>query len=85
MIIKAKTRGFICTTAHPIGCAHQVLEQMDYVKSQKPIQGPKKVLVIGASTGYGLASRIAATFGAGADTIGAVSYTHLTLPTNREV
>lgn len=70
MIIKAKTRGFICTTAHPIGCAHQVLEQMDYVKSQKPIQGPKKVLVIGASTGYGLASRIAATFGAGADTIG---------------
>lgn len=70
MIIKAKTRGFICTTAHPVGCAHQVQEQMDYVKSQNPIQGPKKVLVIGASTGYGLASRIAATFGAGADTIG---------------
>jgi enoyl-[acyl-carrier protein] reductase/trans-2-enoyl-CoA reductase (NAD+) len=70
LIIKPKTRGFICTTAHPLGCAHQVLEQINYVKSQKPIQGPKKVLVIGASTGYGLASRITATFGAGADTIG---------------
>jgi enoyl-[acyl-carrier protein] reductase/trans-2-enoyl-CoA reductase (NAD+) len=70
LIIKPKTRGFICTTAHPVGCAHQVLEQINYVKSQKPIQGPKKVLVIGASTGYGLASRISATFGAGADTVG---------------
>jgi enoyl-[acyl-carrier protein] reductase/trans-2-enoyl-CoA reductase (NAD+) len=70
LIIKPKTRGFICTTAHPLGCAHQVLEQINYVKSQKPIQGPKKVLVIGASTGYGLASRISATFGAGADTVG---------------
>jgi enoyl-[acyl-carrier protein] reductase/trans-2-enoyl-CoA reductase (NAD+) len=70
LIIKPKTRGFICTTAHPVGCAHQVQEQINYVKSQKPIEGPKKVLIIGASTGYGLASRIAATFGAGADTIG---------------
>jgi enoyl-[acyl-carrier protein] reductase/trans-2-enoyl-CoA reductase (NAD+) len=70
LIIKAKTRGFICTTAHPVGCAHQVQEQIDYVKGQQPIEGPKKVLVIGASTGYGLASRISATFGAGADTIG---------------
>ncbi len=70
MIIQPKFRGFICTTAHPTGCAKQVQEQIDYVKSQKPIQGPKKALVIGASTGYGLASRIALTFGAGADTIG---------------
>lgn len=70
MIIKPKTRGFICTTAHPLGCAHQMQEQMNVVKSQKPIQGPKKVLVIGASTGYGLASRIVSTFGAGAGTIG---------------
>ncbi|QGQ98667.1 trans-2-enoyl-CoA reductase family protein [Paenibacillus psychroresistens] len=70
MIIKPKVRGFICTTAHPVGCAYQVQEQVNYVKSQNPIEGPKKVLVIGASTGYGLASRIAATFGAGANTIG---------------
>jgi enoyl-[acyl-carrier protein] reductase / trans-2-enoyl-CoA reductase (NAD+) len=70
LIIKPKTRGFICTTAHPLGCAYQMQEQMNYVKNQKPIQGPKMVLVIGASTGYGLASRIVATFGAGADTIG---------------
>jgi len=70
MIIKPKFRGFICTTAHPVGCAKQVQNQVEYVKSQKPIQGPKKVLVIGSSTGYGLASRIVATFGAGADTIG---------------
>jgi enoyl-[acyl-carrier protein] reductase/trans-2-enoyl-CoA reductase (NAD+) len=70
MIIKPKIRGFICTTAHPVGCAHQVQEQINYVKSQKPINGAKKVLVIGASTGYGLASRITSTFGAGAGTIG---------------
>jgi enoyl-[acyl-carrier protein] reductase/trans-2-enoyl-CoA reductase (NAD+) len=70
MIIKPKFRGFICTTSHPIGCAHSVQEQISYIKKQKPIQGPKKVLVIGASTGYGLASRIASTFGSGASTIG---------------
>ncbi len=70
MIIKPKTRGFICTTAHPVGCAHQVNEQIDYVKGQGLKQGPKKVLVIGASTGYGLASRIVSSFGYGADTIG---------------
>ncbi|MCX7773546.1 MAG: trans-2-enoyl-CoA reductase family protein [Clostridia bacterium] len=70
MIIQPKTRGFICTTAHPEGCAKNVQEQIDYVKKQAPIEGPKNVLVIGASTGYGLASRIAATFGAGAKTIG---------------
>lgn len=70
MIIKPKIRGFICTTAHPDGCAAHVKEQVDYVKSQPKINGPKKVLVVGSSTGYGLASRIAATFGSGADTIG---------------
>lgn len=70
MIIKPKTRGFICTTAHPVGCAEQVSEQISYAKKQPPIDGPKKVLVIGASTGYGLASRIISTFSAGADTIG---------------
>lgn len=70
MIIKPKFRGFICTTAHPAGCAKQVQNQIDYVKSQPKIDGPKKVLVIGSSTGYGLASRIVAAFGSGADTIG---------------
>lgn len=70
MIIKPKFRGFICTTAHPEGCAAHVQEQIRYVKNQQEIKGPKKVLVIGASTGYGLASRVVSAFGAGADTIG---------------
>jgi enoyl-[acyl-carrier protein] reductase / trans-2-enoyl-CoA reductase (NAD+) len=70
MIIKPKFRGFICTTAHPAGCAKQVQNQIDYVQSRPKIDGPKKVLVIGSSTGYGLASRIVAAFGCGADTIG---------------
>jgi len=71
MIIKPKTRGFICTTAHPAGCAAHVDEQIAYVRSKGPIEGaPKRVLVIGASTGYGLASRIVAAFGGGAATIG---------------
>lgn len=70
MIIQPKIRGFICTTAHPMGCAKAVEEQINYVKTQGQFKGPKNVLVIGASTGYGLASRITATFGAGAKTIG---------------
>lgn len=70
MKIEPKIRGFICTTAHPEGCAQHVQEQINYVKQNRPISGPKKVLVIGASTGYGLASRITSTFGSGADTIG---------------
>jgi enoyl-[acyl-carrier protein] reductase/trans-2-enoyl-CoA reductase (NAD+) len=70
MLIHPKIRGFICTTAHPEGCHKVVAEQIEYVKSQGQFKGPKNVLVIGASTGYGLASRIAATFGAGAKTIG---------------
>lgn len=70
MIIQPKTRGFICTTAHPIGCAQQVHRQIDYVKAQPAIEGPRNVLVVGASTGYGLASRIVSSFAAGANTIG---------------
>lgn len=70
MVIQPKIRGFICTTAHPVGCAQHVQNQVDYVRRNKPFAGPKKVLVIGCSTGYGLASRIAVTFGSGADTIG---------------
>ncbi len=71
MIVTPKIRGFICTTAHPDGCARHVAEQIAVVKSRGPITGgPKKVLVIGSSTGYGLASRIAAAFGSNAATIG---------------
>ena len=60
MIIEPRMRGFICLTAHPDGCAQNVKNQIEYVKSKGAIDGPKKVLVIGASTGFGLASRIAA-------------------------
>lgn len=71
MVIKPKVRGFVCVTAHPAGCAAHVQEQIDYVKAKGPLKnGPKKVLVIGSSTGYGLASRISAAFGSGAATIG---------------
>lgn len=71
MIIKPRVRGFLCTTTHPTGCEANVRTQIDYVKSRGPIEGgPKRVLVIGASTGYGLASRITAAFGSGADTLG---------------
>jgi len=71
LIVKPKIRGYICTTAHPAGCAQHVAEQIEYVRSQGAIaNGPKKVLVIGASTGYGLASRITAAFACGAATIG---------------
>lgn len=71
MVIKPKIRGFICTNAHPAGCAEHVQEQINYVKQQGHIEnGPKNVLVIGSSTGYGLASRITAAFGAGAKTLG---------------
>ncbi|MCB9757549.1 MAG: bifunctional NADH-specific enoyl-ACP reductase/trans-2-enoyl-CoA reductase, partial [Candidatus Omnitrophica bacterium] len=69
MIVHPKIRGFICTTAHPLGCAANVREQIEYVQSQpKIVNGPKNVLVIGASNGYGLASRIVAAFGCGAKT-----------------
>ncbi|HWK54955.1 MAG TPA: enoyl-ACP reductase FabV [Hyphomicrobiales bacterium] len=70
MLIKPRVRGFMCVTAHPTGCAANVRQQIAYVKRQGPLAGPKKVLVIGASTGYGLSSRIVAAFGAGAATLG---------------
>ncbi|WP_186234617.1 enoyl-ACP reductase FabV [Burkholderia gladioli] len=71
MIIKPRVRGFICVTTHPAGCEANVKEQIDYVVKQGPIaNGPKKVLVIGSSTGYGLAARISAAFGSQADTLG---------------
>ncbi len=71
MIIKPKVRGFVCVTAHPAGCAAHVGEWINYVKSKGSIaNGPRKVLVIGASTGYGLASRVTAAFGSGAATLG---------------
>ncbi|HEY6922449.1 MAG TPA: enoyl-ACP reductase FabV [Steroidobacteraceae bacterium] len=71
MIIKPRVRGFICVTAHPVGCEAHVQKQMDYVMGRGSIAGgPKKVLVVGASTGYGLAARVTAAFGCGADTLG---------------
>jgi enoyl-[acyl-carrier protein] reductase/trans-2-enoyl-CoA reductase (NAD+) len=70
MIIEPRMRGFICLTSHPKGCEKNVLNQIDYVKSKGAIGGPKKVLVIGASTGFGLASRITSAFGSDAATIG---------------
>ncbi|AWM14537.1 bifunctional NADH-specific enoyl-ACP reductase/trans-2-enoyl-CoA reductase [Flavobacterium sediminis] len=70
MIIEPRMRGFICLTAHPEGCAQSVKNQIEYVKSKGKIEGAKKVLVIGASTGFGLASRITSAFGNGAATIG---------------
>lgn len=71
MIIQPRTRGFICLTAHPDGALQAVKNQIEYVKSKGKIKnGPKKVLVIGASTGFGLSSRIAAAFGSDAATIG---------------
>lgn len=70
MIVEPKVKGFICTTAHPVGCREGVKRQIDYCKGRGKTEGPKKVLVIGSSTGYGLASRIAVTYGYGADTIG---------------
>jgi len=70
MIIEPRMRGFICVTSHPVGCAQSVKNQIGYIKSKGAINGPKKVLVIGASTGFGLASRITAAFGSDAATIG---------------
>ena len=71
MVIKPKIRGFICTNAHPAGCAESVKRQIEYVKQQDFAEkGPKNVLVIGSSTGYGLASRIVSAFGHGANTLG---------------
>jgi enoyl-[acyl-carrier protein] reductase/trans-2-enoyl-CoA reductase (NAD+) len=71
MIIEPRIRGFICLTSHPQGCEQNVINQINYVKSKKAIDGgPVKVLVIGASTGFGLASRITSAFGSDASTVG---------------
>jgi enoyl-[acyl-carrier protein] reductase/trans-2-enoyl-CoA reductase (NAD+) len=71
MIIKPKVRGFICITSHPQGCAANIRSQIDYVKSKGPLTAmPRCVLVVGSSTGYGLASRITAAFGGNAATLG---------------
>lgn len=71
MVIKPKVRGFICTNAHPVGCSASVEEQIGYVRSQGDLgDGPKNVLILGCSTGYGLASRIVSSFGYGAKTLG---------------
>ena len=71
MIIKPRIKGFLCTTSHPLGCETDVKNQIEHVKQAGAIaDGPKRVLVIGASVGYGLASRITAAFGCGAATIG---------------
>ncbi|MCA9801642.1 MAG: trans-2-enoyl-CoA reductase family protein [Cyanobacteria bacterium HKST-UBA02] len=69
-LIKPRIRGFVCVTSHPEGCQAHVAQQIDYVKGQKPIAVPKNVLVIGSSTGYGLASRIVAAVAGGASTLG---------------
>lgn len=71
MIVQPKIRGFICTTAHPVGCLRQVQGQIDYVRAQVPLKNvPQRALILGASTGYGLSSRIALAFGAHTETIG---------------
>jgi enoyl-[acyl-carrier protein] reductase/trans-2-enoyl-CoA reductase (NAD+) len=70
MIIEPRTRGFICLTSHPTGCAQNIKNQIDYIQSKGAIDGAKKVLVIGSSTGFGLASRITSAFGSNAATIG---------------
>jgi enoyl-[acyl-carrier protein] reductase / trans-2-enoyl-CoA reductase (NAD+) len=71
MVIKPKIRGFICTTAHPAGCAAHVRQQIEYVRQKGALGGmPRRVLVIGSSTGYGLASRIVPAFAGGAATLG---------------
>ena len=63
MIVKPKTRGFICTTAHPVGCARHVADQIAYVKAHGAKTGRKNVLEVGCTTGFGLDTRIAAASG----------------------
>jgi len=70
MIIKPRVRGFMCITSHPAGCEANVKNQINFIKAQPAIEAPKRVLVIGSSTGYGLAARITAAFGSGASTLG---------------
>ena len=70
MIVKPRVRGFVCTTAHPVGCELNVQKQVNFVCSEQTINGPKKVLIIGCSTGYGLAARIVSAFSSKAATLG---------------
>ena len=72
MIIKPRIRGFICTTAHPVGCAANVQKQIDYVDAAGEISAGQfnNVLVLGCSGGYGLACRVVSAFGCGANTLG---------------
>ena len=70
MIIKPRVRGFMCITSHPSGCEKNVRDQIDYIRAQESMDAPKRVLVIGSSTGYGLSARITAAFGSGASTLG---------------
>lgn len=70
MIVKPRIRGFVCITAHPQGCEAKVREEIEIAKAAKNPNGPKKVLVIGSSTGYGLSTRVAAAFGSDAATLG---------------
>ena len=70
MIVEPKVRGFICTTAHPTGCFENVRSQIEYVKGKPKVKGAKKALILGCSTGYGLASRISAAYLCGASTLG---------------
>ena len=70
MVIEPVIRENVCLTAHPLGCESQVLEQINYIKSRGPLAGPKRVLIIGASNGYGLAARIVSAFACQADTLG---------------
>lgn len=80
MIIEPKVREFICTTAHPDGCRENVMRQIEYTKKLGNTTGPKKVLIIGSSTGYGLASRITAAYGCNASTLGIMFEKPATLP-----
>lgn len=70
MIVKPRVRGFMCVTSHPAGCEKNVADQIEFIKSQPPLDSPKRVLIIGSSTGYGLSARVAAAFGGGASTLG---------------
>ena len=70
MIVKPRVRGFMCITSHPVGCEANVKNQIDFIRAQPAVEAPKRVLVIGSSTGYGLAARITAAFGSGASTLG---------------
>ena len=70
MIVEPRIRGYICTTAHPLGCEQNVHEQLQFIENHGKIEGAKNAIVIGCSGGYGLASRTVAAFGCGANTIG---------------